>query len=92
MSGELGRWPLCSMVPLMLSVGSCAALLPSCRIVLSVRSSADILMVVRGGPAGHSYGVVMRHAVLSIIMSLRYSLACVGVHPLWCICYALPNS
>jgi hypothetical protein len=33
----------------------------------------------------------MRCAVLSVITSLCHSLACVGVHSIWCIYCALPD-
>jgi hypothetical protein len=88
---ELGRWPLGSVFSLMLFAGSCVAVLPSWCVVLSVRSSNDILVVVRGGPVGQSYRVAMHCAALSVVTSLRHSLACVGVHSVWCIYCALPD-
>jgi hypothetical protein len=46
--GELGRWPLGSVVPLMLSVGLCIVVLPSWRTFPSGWSSIDILVVLHG--------------------------------------------
>lgn len=48
--GELGRWPLGSVVPLMLSVGLCVAVLSSWRTVPCGRSSTNILVVVHEVP------------------------------------------
>lgn len=48
--GELERWPLGSVVPLMLSVGLCVAILSSWHTVPCGRSSTNILVVVHGVP------------------------------------------
>jgi hypothetical protein len=92
--GELDRWPLGGVVLLASFVGPCVDVLPSWRTILSARhmgsycwSLADTLIVVHGGSVGQSYGAVIRHAVLPTITSLCHSLACVGVHPVWCRSY-----
>jgi hypothetical protein len=85
------------MAPLVLSTGSCVAVLPSWRTISSTHrmgsfcwSSADILVVV-WGPVGQSHGAFAHHAFLPVVMSPRHLLACVGIHPIWCIYHALPS-
>jgi hypothetical protein len=85
----------------MLPVGShVAILLVSYRGVLSYlpvawvpfrQPSADILMVVCGGPAGQLHGAGGYRVSLPIITSMCHLLVCVGIHPIWCICCALPS-
>jgi hypothetical protein len=41
------------------------------------------------GPTGQSHGALTRHAVLTVVTSLRHLLVCVGTHPVWCITHAL---
>jgi hypothetical protein len=89
-----GPWG--SMVPLMLSIGSCLVVLPLWRTASSAHrtgpfswSSTDILLVVRGGPTCHLFGSGVHRAVLHVVTCLCHSLECVGVHPVWCICCAL---
>jgi hypothetical protein len=34
----------------------------------------------------------VRRAVLPVVTSSCHSLACVGIHAIWCICCALPST
>jgi hypothetical protein len=82
--GGPGRWPLGSMVPLMLSVGSCVAVLASWRTVPSSWSFADILVVVCGGPrrsvvwsSRASCGLARHHEIVSLVDVRRSTLGMV---------------
>jgi hypothetical protein len=80
--------PWFDVVLLTKSVGSCVAILLVWRIVSLVRhmgfcieSSAGILAVVHGGSRGSaSYGAAVRSATSPVIMDLRHSPTCVGIH------------